>query len=338
MKRPLILMATALFSATFAVAQDESVPQHDTNDQLFNHLDAAINMGSTGVGIDLSMPVGSKVQVRTGFTFVPKFDYTMHFGIQVGEDADPAVQDTKFNKLSNYLKQLVGTEVDRNVDMIGKPSFSNFKLLVDVFPFSNKHWHVTGGFYWGPSKIAKAENAAYDATGMVAMAMYNNLYDRIVYSYESGWEEPYISIGGNDLYADENLYNKVVSYGRMGVHVGDYKTPTVDKDGNVTHKPYMMEPDENNTVSAVIKVNSFRPYLGFGYEGALTKRKDDRYNIGFDFGLMFWGGTPKIITHDGTDLARDVENISGKVGDYVKFFKAFKAYPVLNLKISRRLF
>ena len=39
---------------------------------------------------------------------------------------------------------------------------NNFKLLVDVHPFRNKNWHVTTGFYWGPSKVAKAENAVYD--------------------------------------------------------------------------------------------------------------------------------------------------------------------------------
>ena len=41
---------------------------------------------------------------------------------------------------------------------------------------------------------------------------------------------------------------------------------------------------------------------------------------------MFWGGTPEVVTHDGTDLAKDVENIGGKVGDYVRFVKSLKVY------------
>ena len=53
---------------------------------------------------------------------------------------------------------------------------------------------------------------------------------------------------------------------------------------------------------------------------------------------MFWGGTPKVVTHDGTDLVNDVDNVRGKVGDYVEIIKKFKVFPVLNLRITRRLF
>ena len=219
-------------------------------------------------------------------------------------------------------------------ELVGKPTMKNFKLLVDVFPFRNKHWHVTTGFYWGPSTVAKAENAAYDATSLVSVAIYNNLYNRVKESWESQISDdpnvipiPYISIGGNKIYADESLYNKFMDYGRMGVHVGDYPDGT----------PYRMEPEANNMVSCKIKVNNFRPYLGFGYGGKLSNRSDRNW-ISFDCGAMFWGGTPRIITHDGVDLAKDVKNISGKVGDYVSLFKAVKVYPVLELRLTHRIF
>ncbi len=60
-----------------------------------------------------------------------------------------------------------------------------------------------------------------------------------------------------------------------------------------------------------IKVNNFRPYLGFGYGGKLSNRSDRNW-ISFDCGAMFVGGTPRIITHDGVDLAKDVKNILEK--------------------------
>ena len=271
-----------------------------------------------------------------GFTFFPHYEQTMHFGVEVGDDLDPAVQDEKFNNLSKTLNEMFAFEVDRNVDMKGKPTMKNFKMLVDVFPFRNKHWHVTGGFYWGPSTVAKAENAALDATSLVSVAIYNNLYDRVMVSYESikRMEEgdpadpiPYITINGQPLYAGEELYNKFVSYGKMGVHMGDYA------DG----KPYRMVPDANNMVSCKIKVNNFRPYLGFGYGGKLSSRSDRNW-ISFDCGAMFWGGTPNVIAHDGVNLAKDVHNITGKVGDYVRISKHVKAYPVLELRLTHRIF
>ena len=131
---------------------------------------------------------------------------------------------------------------------------------------------------------------------------------------------------------DKNILNHMdasITLGTtgVGVHVGDYPDGT----------PYRMEPDANNMVSCKIKVNNFRPYLGFGYGGKLSNRSDRNW-ISFDCGAMFWGGTPRVITHDGVDLAKDVKNISGKVGDYVSLFKAVKVYPVLELRLTHRIF
>lgn len=345
MKKRFVIIVAALLTATLTFAQsadpfsakDNAVGKGDKRDKnILNHLDGSITLGTTGLGVDLAMPIGNSVQVRTGFTFFPHYEQTMHFGVEVGDDLDPAVQDEKFNNLSKTLNEMFAFEVDRNVDMKGKPTMKNFKMLVDVFPFRNKHWHVTGGFYWGPSTVAKAENAAHDATSLVSVAIYNNLYDRVMVSYESikRMEEgdpadpiPYITINGQPLYAGEELYNKFVSYGKMGVHMGDYA------DG----KPYRMVPDANNMVSCKIKVNNFRPYLGFGYGGKFSSRSDRNW-ISFDCGAMFWGGTPNVIAHDGVNLAKDVHNISGKVGDYVRISKHVKAYPVLELRLTHRIF
>ena len=65
---------------------------------------------------------------------------------------------------------------------------------------------------------------------------------------------------------------------------------------------------------------------------------NDKLKVSFDCGLMFWGGTPSIVTHDGTDLANDVENIKGKVGDYVDLIKGVKAFPVLNVRFTHTIF
>lgn len=336
MVKRLGFMATALLAVSTSFAQVQTTEKSADERNIFNHLDGSITLGTTGIGVDLAMPVGNIVQVRTGFTFFPHYEQTMNFSVQVGDDTDPTVQNEKFNKLSKTLNEMFAFEVDRDVDMKGKPTVKNFKLLVDVFPFRNKHWHVTTGFYWGSSTIATAENAAYDATSLVSVAIYNKMYERVEASYESYKRflegdpadlVPYIKVGDQELVASEELYNKFKNYGRMGVHIGDYKDGT----------PYIMEPDENNMVSCKIKANSFRPYLGFGYGGRLSKRSDRNW-VSFDCGAMFWGGTPKIITHEGVDLARDVTNIGGKVGRYVEFFKAFKVYPVLEVRFTHRIF
>jgi hypothetical protein len=126
----------------------------------------------------------------------------------------------------------------------------------------------------------------------------------------------------------------------MGVFIGTYKHDVVDDEGNVIHKKgeaYIMQPDENSMVKTDMKVNSFKPYVGIGYDGCLVKG-NERVKIGFDAGVMFWGGTPHLTTHDGTDLIHDVENVPGKVGDYVSIVRKAKVFPMVNARLSFRLF
>ena len=345
-----ILLTVVTLGNTATQAQDDKQIF-----EAFNHLDIGITMGSTGLGIELASPFGNNVKVRTGFEFMPRFGQSMHFDIQSFDESGNPTGATIEN-MSSKLENFMGYKADSDVRMIGKPTMWNYKLLVDVLPFRNKNWHITAGFHWGPSQIAEAINALEEAPSLVAVNIYNNIYDRVSQGLPIYGD---ITLGGSTA-------ESIINNGRMGIRVGNYKDqyitethPAVDENGdyiddgnggyvlvtdyvlddngNRIPKPYRMEPDNNCTVSARVEVNSFRPYLGFGYGGRLLKN-DDRYNISFDAGLMFWGGTPSIITHDGTNLSKDVTNIGGKVGYYVDLISGFKVYPVINLRITRKLF
>lgn len=281
----------------------------------FNKLDVALTLGTTGVGIDVASPVTDFMQVRAGFTYMPKFEYKMDFPIEVGEGSREE-QQNRFERLSGMLEQFTGHAINDRVDMVGEPSFGNFKLLVDFFPLNDKRWHVTAGFYAGPSKIGKAYNTTADMPTLFAVSMYNSMYDK------AANDEPILEMGNFSIWGDQLL-----EYGRMGIPMGQKADGTT----------YRMEPDGNSMVSAKMKVNRFRPYLGFGY-GTSMMNNNSKYNISFDCGVLFWGGTPSVLTHDGTDLVKDVKNVPGKVGDYVDLAKQFKVFPVVEVRISRRLF
>ena len=365
MKKYVFTIAIALACAftDTATAQESKKP----TTKPFSHLDLGVSLGSTGVGIDLAAPLNDYIGLRTGFDYMPRFEHNMHFDVQSFDDQGNVIS-SKLDKLTSTMYDLTGYRVDGTIDMVGKPTMWNFKLMVDFRPFRNKQWHLTAGFYWGPSKIAEAVNTIEDSPSLFAIGMYNHMYDNALKSY-FGNPEPIIITGTDEdgnpdgILLDGLIQEKLLKYGRMGIHVGDYVdghwlTQYVkDEDGNIVFDendnpvteyvldangnripaPYRMEPDENSMVSARVTTNSFKPYLGFGYGGRLVKG-DDRYTVSFDAGLMFWGGTPDIITHDGTNLSKDVKNINGKVGRYVDIIKGVKAYPVLNLRITRRLF
>lgn len=352
MKKQLITLAAAMMLTGSLTAQSIRIDK-ETKAKAFQHLDVSFTTGTPGLGFDFATPVTDFMQVRMGASFMPKIKPTMNFPIQVGYD------QANFTMLSNRLEELTGYKVNDGVDMKGEPSFNNFKFMIDFFPFkNNKHWHFTVGFYAGPRTIARAYNTTEDMPSLVGVNIYNNMYKR---AYDG---EPVIKTEDVELYMEW-----LVAYGPMGVHVGNYANnvyytenvyatkdfqPIRDKAGHIIDyamagdvihhagelkhaagDPYLMEPDENCMVKAKLKVNAFRPYVGFGYGGRLLKR-NDQYHVAFDCGVMMWGGTPQVITHDGTDLTRDVTDVSGKVGDYVKAAKRFKVFPVIDLRLVRR--
>ena len=335
----LALTATTTAQEQKQQASPNKVLTYLKNLKGFEHLDVGVTAGTTGVGFDVATNIGEHAQLRTGFAFMPHFHQDLHFTVETDNlESTGTTMKEKLAQISEKMKNFTYYNVDDEVTMRGIPTYWNFKLLLDVFPFRNKHWHLTAGFHWGRTQIGKAVNIVEDAPTLVAVGIYNNLYDQIAV----GEFQPFEFIDGEELSwtAQWTLREKFQRYGRMGVHIGNYKEDITDEEGNVIHEkgaPYMMVPDADGTARAKMKANAFKPYLGFGYGGRLLKN-DDRYQVSFDCGMQFWGGSPDVYTHDGTNLTKDVEDIGGKVGDYVDMAKKFKVFPVLNVRITKRIF
>lgn len=321
MKRFWIIIACTLLLAAYTEAKEDN--------GYFNHLDIALEAGSTGLGIEIAMPVGDYVRVRTGASFMPKFQYNMQFRMQMGED-EPVEYDengnpypTRFRRMADYLEQFSGYQIkDEYIDVIGEPTFTNFKFLVDIKPFKNKNWYFTAGFYAGNKRIGKAYNTTEEMPTLVAVNMYNSMYERVAEG------EAIIHYQGYSLYFPPEFEEKIYNYGRMGVVLGEYR-----ENGNT----YIMEPNSDCMVKANAYVNAIRPYFGCGYMGAPVK-KNPRFTIGFDGGVMFWGGRPDVKMHDGTSLNYELKNVRGQVGSYVDIINKFPVFPVLNFKIAYRIF
>jgi len=381
MRRLLLLLTIAYTTVAFAMPEggivNDTLPRSwkqqipaewptlekaaQTMNDAFKHLDLSLTAGSTGFGFDVSMPLNNTFALRAGYAFMPHFKKALHFDVEVGDD--PTQSKSKFNRLSGMLEDIMGYKVDDEVTMDGMPTYWNWKLMVDIKPFRNKHWHITAGVYAGNRQVAKAANSMKDMPSLVAVSVYNQLY------YKASNDLPIINLNGSDIYLNDpssevDLKSKFLSYGQMSIYMGDYtKDVLYEEDvvspydqfigenyyaeGDIIHhkgdvmiakgSPYRMVPDENSMVRAYAYASRFKPYLGFGYGGQLFKN-DDTWQISFDCGAMFWGGTPQIITHDGTDLVNDVTNVRGKVGDYIDIIKKFRAFPVLNVRITKRIF
>lgn len=288
-----------------------------------DRLDVAVSAGTTGIGVDLSMPINETFRVRAGFSFMPSWKHTMHFKLSVGDASEKRQYDengnripTRFDRLAKVFNDMTGYKVSKYVDMYGRPTYHNASLLVDVFPFHNKKWFLTGGVYYGNKNVAKAYNKNESTPMLFCVGMYNHMIER----GSSDNREDYILQvpDGSGRTMDIDLRDLAEDSEKMGIHLGDY----------------FLVPDEEAMVKATVQADRWKPYLGFGY-GDYEPKADKKYGVMLECGFMWWGWTPRIDCY-GTDLV--TQHVKGAVGRYVNAVKTMKVFPVINVRVSRRLF
>ena len=290
---------------------------------VFNTIELAANIGTTGLGLEVASPMTEWAKLRVGFDCMPKFTRHMQFSVEnyIGNETGG-----NFDRINEMMSDLTGQSVDRTLHMKSKPTMTVFRLLVDVYPFkSNRHWHVTAGFFVGGNSIGTTVNTPDDMSSLMALKMYDALY-RTTTSEDfvrNPEEYPLFGFIEFDKQSAEAFQNKMLNAGQLGIYVGD------NEDGS----PCMLLPDEEGIFKMKTKVNQFRPYLGFGYGGSLSR--DGRWQASFDAGVQFWGGTPKLTANDGT-VINDLTNLNKDVRSYIDLMKAIPVYPTIDFRISYR--
>ena len=134
MKKLFVLAFLALFGAQAGQAQEMEYG-------LFNHLSAGVSLGTTGIGIEVAAPVTSFMDVRAGYSFMPKIKVTPTIDFDSNED---------------FLRKENGTGYYDEADVEGKLNMGDFKLLLDFYPIKNNGFHLTAGAYVGNKTLAKA--------------------------------------------------------------------------------------------------------------------------------------------------------------------------------------
>lgn len=300
---------------------------------LFNKLELGLTLGSTGIGLELATPVTGFARLRAGFDYMPPVNVPMDFSMTAVKDG--VVNEGNFDRIRELMTTFTGFEIDRDIRMNCKPTLRNFKLLADVFPFAKVergHWRnlrVTVGLYAGPSRVGKTVNDMTEMPSLLMVGLYNRMYETVMDPDFKEWAYDNPILPGTQIYLDPEtvdvLKEKMEAYGRLGMKTGYYADGT----------PYVMEPGKDGTVRANALVDNVKGYAGIGYEGAISD--DGRWKAGFDAGAMFWGGSPKVVTHEGV-VMNDLHGLPGKVGRTMKLMKAFTVYPVLNFRLSYTFF
>lgn len=323
----------ALASVAASAAKPEEGKPSPTPAGIFNTAEIGVAAGTSGLEFELATPLSKWARLRAGFQYMPDFTLPMDFNM-TAETNDGLVNEENFDKISTLMKDLTGFSVDQSVRMHCNPTFYNFKVVADIYPFANSDkalskWRVSAGFYVGPSRVGKAVNAIEEMPSLLMVGMYNRLYDYVADPdfVDKMMENPPsfgpVSLDVLSASSWKQIQNKLMGYGEVGMHCGKYP------DGS----HYVMKPGEDGTVRANAFVNSFKPYVGIGTDEQLDR--SNHFTLGFDAGALLWGGAPKVVTHEGVELNK-LSNLPLQIDRKMRLMGLFKVYPVLNLRIAYR--
>ena len=297
----------------------------DASDKLlFNHLAIGIGIGTEGASLDLALPIGHYVQLRAGMSYLPSIKLTKHFDASQSGSAGVS----NFDSISSILHDITGLQFDEQIDMKASTQLWNGKILVDVFPFKKKNWFFSAGLYFGPKQVMHIENAAEDMGTLIALSTFNNIYNKVEDAVAN--DNPAQIFG--DISLTPQMMDQIMSMGRMGIAVGTYKQTT---ESHQAGDIYNMVPDENGMIKLDIRSNVVRPYVGFGYRTAISRDKRSFFSV--DAGILCWG-TLKMITHDGTNLIKEVDVTNPMLKQYTDVVNHMKVYPAINIRFTRRIF
>lgn len=297
----------------------------DASDKLlFNHLAIGIGIGTEGASLDLALPIGHYVQLRAGMSYLPSIKLTKHFDASQSGSAGVS----NFDSIATILHDVTGLQFDEQIDMKASTQLWNGKILVDVFPFKKKNWFFSAGLYFGPKQVMHIENAAEDMGTLIALSTFNNIYNKVEDAIAN--DNPAQIFG--DISLTPQMMDQIMSIGRLGIAVGTYKQTT---ESHQAGDIYNMVPDENGMIKLDIRSNVVRPYVGFGYRTAISRDKRSFFSV--DAGILCWG-TLKMITHDGTNLIKEVDVTNPMLKQYTDVVNHMKVYPAINIRFTRQIF
>ena len=257
-------------------------------------------------------------------SYLPSIKLTKHFDAsQTGSTGT-----SNFDSITSILHDITGLQFDEQIDMKATTQLWNGKILVDVFPFRKKNWFFSAGLYFGPKQVIHIENAAEDMGTLIALSTFNNIYNKVEDAVAN--DNPAQIFG--DISLTPQMMDQILSMGRLGIAVGTYKhTSESHQAGDI----YNMIPDENGMIKLDVRSNIVRPYVGFGYRTAISRDKRSFFSV--DAGILCWG-TLKMITHDGTDLIKEIDVTNPMVKRYTDAANHLKVYPSVNIRFTRQIF
>lgn len=296
--KPLAVTALCALSATAAYAQEA-----------FRHLSAGVEAGTTGIGIQLAIPVVTDHLVLSVGYNMPDFRYSVGSSLPMDSVND---QIREANDIISIKNAAYGTQVplvselrDADITAGAHINFNAVKAMLEYYPFRRSGFHIKAGVVIGMG----SDDILLGAGAAVDKSFWNNFQDTRTQVNDISRQYP-------------------------GWGLPDIDNPAFELDG----KTYTLKEGNGSAYfGANIKTARVRPYVGIGFGRAIPR---SRVSFQTDFGAWFHGAPQLDID------AWQVDPRPGEMNDPVRLDEGFdihiiekvSVYPALTVRINVRLF
>ena len=135
-----------LFATTLAAIMALGISAQD-NMEPFRHFSVGVEAGLHGVGIEVAMPVLPSLVVKAGYNWFPSSELINTDVSADTKDLKQAQED--YTTATSY--QFQNKFGDEAVVSAGaQVGLSNFKLMLNWYPFKSSSFYLAGGMYYAP--------------------------------------------------------------------------------------------------------------------------------------------------------------------------------------------
>ena len=288
MNRIIAVISTLVLAASSAGAQ-----------QAFNSLSFGLEAGTTGVGVELAMPVVTDhIVVKLGFN-APSLSYNFPLSLSM-DQANASIDKLNAQFRSLGISEQIQSRVsDMQVNLRLVLNLSTVKLMFEYYPFRKSSFHLTFGAYFG---------------------MGDNFLSATMTADQSSWDS--FTALRDEIDALNAKYQHLEGYTEYNLDDIQYNI------GNRTYA--LMEKDGTAYADASLLVNRARPYFGLGFGRSVPEG-----HFGFQFDLGVWyHGTPTLSSENEVAYNPSAESLA----DDISLLDKFILYPQLSLRLIYKIF
>ena len=304
--KKLVILALTLTLAVSSFAQGA-----------FSHMSLGLEVGTTGAGIQMTVPIVSNhLNLSLGYNYL-SFPYKTTTSFNTSDLANTvsslnnkiAEVNTQIQSYGEHIWTTFETKFPprTDIDLAARARLSTIKALFEFYPSAKSGFHITAGAYIGVSPNL------IDMTGTVREGFWNNLD-----SFETEL---------NALRSEVNaLKAKYPDHSELNVEIPGVPNEFKFNMGGETYKVA-----RRSTLQAGVKAWQVRPYLGVGFGKSIP---DGHWAFVGELGAWYHG-KPQLDSPNKTTYDASAPSVNFTIADKIE---KVPVWPVLSFKVLYKIF